>query len=121
MHNRITGVIVPPNLALSIFLLGGMTIMFGMHRSTLLSRPLTHDTIAMCIGWAFGNAAMAAALHARSATLLARQEASFAASCVSLLLYTCSFVLKPHRIDPHISVVLQKQIAAYRGHFLDPR
>jgi hypothetical protein len=53
---------LPPYMALSLFLFAGIALGVGM-----------------CIGWAWGCAAMAAGLRARSQTLLAQNTQAFRA------------------------------------------
>ncbi|KAF8972501.1 hypothetical protein BDZ97DRAFT_1649682 [Flammula alnicola] len=53
----IIAVMIPPSLALSLFLLVAVTLLLGM-----------------LVGWAWGSAAMASALSVRSSALLAQQE-----------------------------------------------
>ncbi|KJA27441.1 hypothetical protein HYPSUDRAFT_131287 [Hypholoma sublateritium FD-334 SS-4] len=77
----LVAVILPPSLALSVFLVAAITLLIGM-----------------LLGWAWGNAAMASALAARSSTLLMQQKEKLAQS-----------------------VSLQTQLFTFHGNFLDPR
>jgi hypothetical protein len=52
----ITAVMIPPSLALSMFMIAALMIVLGV-----------------CAGWAWGCAAMAAGLRARSVVLLASE------------------------------------------------
>jgi hypothetical protein len=62
----IVAVLLPPTLALSIFLIAALTLFFGI-----------------LVGWAWGSAAMAAGLAVRSQTLLAQQKHKLQSSLVS--------------------------------------
>ncbi|KAJ9117013.1 hypothetical protein QFC22_004671 [Naganishia vaughanmartiniae] len=84
----IVACIAPPYVPLSVFLFLMLTIIMGM-----------------CIGWAWGVAAMAAALQARSKTLLASQYTRAQSS------------LSPSGANPDA----QFQVFIFKGEFLDPR
>ncbi|KAG6910622.1 hypothetical protein DXG01_009131 [Tephrocybe rancida] len=83
----IIAVMLPPSLALSLFIFAVITLLLGM-----------------CVGWAWGAAAMAASLAVRSPALLAQQQQAVQASLV-----------------PGIPQALQFQKAIFSGRFLDPR
>ncbi|KAF8972504.1 hypothetical protein BDZ97DRAFT_1722616 [Flammula alnicola] len=83
----IVAVMIPPAFALSVFLLAATTLLVGM-----------------CMGWAWGNAAMASALSARSSAFLAQKEQELKAS-----------------LNPNIPAALQIAEATFHGFFLDPR
>ncbi|RDB27383.1 Uncharacterized protein C57A7.05 [Hypsizygus marmoreus] len=83
----IVAVMLPPYIALSLFVLAAFTLLFGM-----------------VLGWAWGAAAMAAALSARSQALLSQQQQQAQASLVE-----------------GIPQALQYQRFVFEGRFLDPR
>ncbi|KAG6901993.1 hypothetical protein C0995_005793 [Termitomyces sp. Mi166 len=83
----IVAVMLPPSIALSLFLLAAITLVLGM-----------------CMGWAWGVAAMAAGLSVRSEALLAQQQQRAQASLVD-----------------GIPQALQFQEFIFHGYFLDPR
>ncbi|KAG6828854.1 hypothetical protein H0H92_006561 [Tricholoma furcatifolium] len=83
----IVAVMIPPSMALSLFVLAIVTLLLGM-----------------CIGWAWGAAAMAAGLSVRSQALLAQQQQAAQAALV-----------------PDVSSTLQLQKFIFSGMFLDPR
>ncbi|WVQ85239.1 hypothetical protein IAT38_007404 [Cryptococcus sp. DSM 104549] len=78
---------LPPYLALSIYVFAMITLIIGL-----------------LFGWAWGNAAMAAALRARSPALYQRQMAAAQAGWV-----------------PGVSPILQFESNIIHGDFLDPR
>src|SRR5258705_10070272 len=76
----------------------------------------------LLLGWAWGNAAMVAALHSRSPALLAHQTQQFQSSYVFLPVSFAFVVLSNlSRLKPNVSVDLQAQIAVLHGLYLDPR
>ncbi|WVO16954.1 hypothetical protein L204_104640 [Cryptococcus depauperatus] len=79
--------VLPPNMALSIYIFALSTLSIGM-----------------LFGWAWGSAAMAAALRARNPALLAKQQQDFQAG-----------------LNQNMSIPLQQQYAIFHGSFLDPR
>ncbi|KAF4566562.1 hypothetical protein EYR36_011993 [Pleurotus pulmonarius] len=83
----ILAIMLPPSMPLTLFILANMTLVIGM-----------------LLGWACGAAAMAAALKARSQTLLSAQLQSAQAS-----------------LDPNMPAALQFQRLMFNGHFLDTR
>ncbi|KAG5725819.1 hypothetical protein E4T56_gene2441 [Termitomyces sp. T112] len=83
----IIAVMLPPSIALSLYLLAAITLLLGM-----------------CMGWAWGVAAMAAGLSVRSQTLLAQQQHRAQTSLVD-----------------GIPQALQFQKFVFEGYFLDPR
>ncbi|KAF9475517.1 hypothetical protein BDN70DRAFT_883627 [Pholiota conissans] len=85
----IVSVMLPPSLAFSLFLVAATTLLIGM-----------------LLGWAFGNAAMAASLAARSSSLLAEQQQKLGS------------MLNPNSTTP---LAVQTQEFVFHGMFLDPR
>ncbi|KAJ8703361.1 hypothetical protein PTI98_001988 [Pleurotus ostreatus] len=83
----ILAIMLPPSMPLTLFILAGLTLGIGM-----------------LLGWAWGAAAMAAALKARSQTLLNSQLQLAQAS-----------------LDPNVPVQLQFQQFIFQGRFLDAR
>ncbi|KAF8168489.1 hypothetical protein B0H34DRAFT_816566 [Crassisporium funariophilum] len=83
----IVAVMLPPTFALSVFIMAILTLLLGM-----------------LIGWAWGSAAMAAALSVRSSSLLAQQQQKLQSSLV-----------------PGEPIALQIQNQTFHGIFLDPR
>ncbi|KAF4605805.1 hypothetical protein EYR40_004595 [Pleurotus pulmonarius] len=83
----ILAIMLPPSMPLTLFILANMTLVIGM-----------------LLGWACGAAAMAAALKARSQTLLSAQLQSAQAS-----------------LDPNMPAAMQFQRLMFNGHFLDTR
>ena len=82
----------------------------------------SHLFSGMLLGWAFGSAAMAAALHVRSSALLATAQEKFRSSCVSVTWsYVYTWIIKWFRLDPNVPVALQAQAALFHGLYLDPR
>ncbi|KAF5376953.1 hypothetical protein D9615_007250 [Tricholomella constricta] len=82
----IVAVMLPPSIALSLFILGIVTLLLGM-----------------LIGWAWGNAAMAAGLAVRNQARLAQQQQQAQASLVE-----------------GIPRAIQYQKFIFQGMFLDP-
>ncbi|WWD17770.1 hypothetical protein CI109_102211 [Kwoniella shandongensis] len=78
---------LPPYMALSVYIFALLTLIVGM-----------------CFGWAWGVAAMAAALRARSQQLLAQQVQSARAG-----------------YNQNANIEAQYQESIFRGEFLDPR
>ncbi|KDQ30176.1 hypothetical protein PLEOSDRAFT_1111192 [Pleurotus ostreatus PC15] len=83
----ILAIMLPPSMPLTLFILANMTLVIGM-----------------LLGWACGAAAMAAALKARSQTLLIAQLQSAQAL-----------------LDPNMPAALQFERLMFNGHFLDTR
>ncbi|KAL0954522.1 hypothetical protein HGRIS_003489 [Hohenbuehelia grisea] len=83
----VLAIMLPPSLPLSVFILATLTLVIGM-----------------MLGWAWGTAAQAAALHARSQTLLAQRLQQAQASFVQ-----------------GVSPQLQMRQMIFSGYFLDPR
>ncbi|KAG6826906.1 hypothetical protein H0H93_016017, partial [Arthromyces matolae] len=83
----IVACMLPPTLALSLFILAAITLLLGM-----------------CVGWAWGAAAMAAGLSVRNQALLAQQQQRVQASIV----------------NNGIPATVQYQIFIFKGYFLDP-
>ncbi|OXM76143.1 hypothetical protein C364_06247 [Cryptococcus neoformans Bt63] len=78
---------LPPYMALSIYIFALLTLLVGL-----------------CFGWAWGVAAMAAALRARSQSL-----------------YQSQLQAESSGYDPSVSTALQFQASIFRAAFLDPR
>ncbi|KAF8638679.1 hypothetical protein AX17_002024 [Amanita inopinata Kibby_2008] len=87
----IVGIMLPPSMALSMYLLAASTLLFGM-----------------LVGWAWGCAAMASALSVRSQSLLAQQQQKAQASLVPnvpVAAQMLSFVYHGMFLDPRSSAV----------------
>ncbi|KAJ7612695.1 hypothetical protein FB45DRAFT_939576 [Roridomyces roridus] len=88
----IVSVMLPPSLALSMFAFASFTLLMGM-----------------LLGWAWSNAAMAAALSVQSKSLLASRQAAAVkaaqAAGVSPTLYIQSLVFKGYFIDKRSAAV----------------
>jgi hypothetical protein len=109
----IVACIAPPYVPLSVFLFLMLTIIIGM-----------------CIGWAWGVAAMAAALQARSKTLLASQYtrarsnlSPSGANPDSQCKWSRIFGLPYWKRETETDVLLNYtvQVFIFQGEFLDPR
>ncbi|KAF4566563.1 hypothetical protein EYR36_011994 [Pleurotus pulmonarius] len=86
-NDMILAIMLPPSMPLTLFILAGLTLGIGM-----------------LLGWAWGAAAMAAALKARSQALLNTQLQLAQAS-----------------LNPNVPVQLQFQQFIFQGRFLDAR
>ncbi|KAG6889035.1 hypothetical protein C0992_006603 [Termitomyces sp. T32_za158] len=87
----IVAVMLPPSMALSLFLLAAVTFLLGM-----------------CMGWAWGVVAMAAGLSVRSQALLAQQQQKAQASLVDGIpqaLQFQKFIFEGYFLDPRSSAV----------------
>ncbi|KAJ7447940.1 hypothetical protein B0H11DRAFT_351668 [Mycena galericulata] len=85
--SAIVSILLPPSMALSMFAFASITLLLGM-----------------LLGWAWGAAAMAAALSVQDKTLLAAR-----------------FAQAEKGLVPGVSPALQLQILSFHGAFLDPR
>ncbi|KAF7318664.1 hypothetical protein HMN09_00378100 [Mycena chlorophos] len=87
----LVAMLLPPSMALSLFIMAAFTMLFGM-----------------LLGWAWGNAAMAAALHVQDKALLAQRVGAIEKAGLAANLTMAQ-------------ITSELQVQAFHGAFLDPR
>lgn len=120
-HGRIVTVMLPPSLALALFVFAAITLLLGKLKDLLRLHSFDFLNTGMLIGWGWGVAAMASGLAVRSQELLAQQRQEAQASWV--------FISLPLHLDldditslvEGIPTSIQLQRFIFQGKFLDPR